>query len=136
VARYDLGLSWDEFSDLTPSMFVALCKRRNVRLKHEKFANAQTAAAVYNVATRSAEPLTAYDFVRDPKEAEAHEQRQTLKRQIKDAVIRMPQDTDRAKFMRLRGNIIKQLEAIGRTDAAELWAECWPSLVPEGDICQ
>jgi hypothetical protein len=128
-----LGLSADELGQLTPAMFRALCDRRNVRLKHERFANALTASAVYNVNRPSAdEPMvSAYDFVRDGKDSQEHHERQTLKRQIKHAVMSMPQATPRAKFLKMRTNIIAQLTSQGRTDAAELWAECWPTLVPK-----
>lgn len=131
VARYDLGLDWEEFADLTPSMFLALQKRRGVRLKHERFASGLTAAAVYNASGMAGEAVSAYDFVRDAKQSEAHEQRQTLKRQILHTVQQMPANTTREKFLKLRSNIIAQLEQIGRTDAEELWAECWPSIVPQ-----
>ena len=104
VARFDLRLSWEEFADLTPGMFAALCKRRNIRLKHERFANALTASAVYNVHRAGADVpmVTAYDFVRDAKQSEAHEQTQLLKRQIQEAVTRMPANTPREKFMKVR----------------------------------
>lgn len=136
MARYDLGLSWTEFGDLTPSMFGALCKRRNIRLKHERFANALTASAVYNVHRSGKDDpmVTAFDFVRDAKQSEAHSQTQLLRRQIKDAVGRLPSDTPRAKCLQIRENIITELVALGRADASELWAECWPDLVPhEGE---
>jgi hypothetical protein len=134
VGRYDLGLTWNEFADLTPSMFLALCKRRNIKMKHARFANALTAAAVYNVNRAADSPMvTAYDFVRDEKDSEAREQTQLLKRQILDAVSRMPANTTREKFMRMRENLIAELVKLGRTDAEKLWAECWPSLVPEGE---
>jgi hypothetical protein len=135
VARFDLSLTWEEFADLTPGMFAALCKRRNIRLKHDRFANALTASAVYNVhrAGSDVPMVSAYDFVRDAKQSEAHEQTQLLKRQIQEAVTRMPANTTRDKFMRLRENIIAELVKLGRADAEELWAEIWPSLVPEGE---
>jgi hypothetical protein len=135
VARYDLGLTWEEFADLTPSMFAALCTRRNIRMRHERFANALTASAIYNVHRAGADVpmVTAYDFVRDAKQSEAHEQTQILKRQILEAVTRMPSNTPRERFMTIRGNIIAELVKLGRTDATELWAECWPSLIPEGE---
>ena len=48
-------------------MFSALCKRRNVKIKYERFANAQTAAAVYNVNRGKADDpiVQPFDFVRD-----------------------------------------------------------------------
>ena len=75
VARYDLGLSDDEFGELTPAMFQALCNRRNVRIKYERFANAQTAAAVYNVNRVKADDpiISAMDFVRDEESSRKKE---------------------------------------------------------------
>ena len=134
MARYDLGLSWEELAELTPNMFRALCERRNVRLKHDRYANAITAAAVYNVhrvgeATPMVEP---FDFVRDAKSCELRAKRQEAKAKIMQAVGIMPTNTTREKFMEIRERVVAGLTAEGRTDAAELWAECWPSLVPEG----
>ncbi len=130
MARYDLGLTWEEFGELTPTMFNALCKRRNIKMKHERFANALTAAAVYNVnRAGDSEILTAYDFVRDAKDSEARSQRQTLKRQIKDAIGRLPADAPRARCLKVRESVIAGMVALGRTDAEELWAECWPDLI-------
>jgi hypothetical protein len=132
IARYDLGLSLSEFAELTPSMFAALCKRRNIRLKHERFANALTAAAVYNVNRSKAEdPMTtAFDFVRDEKANKALSETRLLKKQIKDAVGHMPSSTPRNRFLKMRVAYVAELKKLGRTDAEELWAECWPSLVP------
>lgn len=133
MACYDLGRTWEEFGDLTPSMFTALCKRRNIKMKHERFANGLTAAAVYNVSrTRpESETVTAYDFIRDEKDSEARAQRQTLKRQIKEAVGRLPLNATRAQCLKVRESIIAGMVALGRTDAAELWSECWPDLMPD-----
>ncbi|MGA9135549.1 MAG: hypothetical protein WB384_26360, partial [Candidatus Sulfotelmatobacter sp.] len=62
MARYDLGLSVEEFEELTPGMFQALCKRRNIRIKYERYANAQTAAAVYNTARTKADDPMVHPF--------------------------------------------------------------------------
>ena len=133
VARYDLGLGWEEFGDLTPALFTALCKRRNLRLKHERFANALTAAAVYNVNRSSSDNpiMTAFDFVRDEKSSQARAERLAIKAQIMQSVGGMPSDTPREKFMEIRARVISQLNSKGRTDGEALWAECWPTLVPE-----
>jgi len=50
---------------MVPSMFFELRKRRVVRIRHERYANAMTAAMVFNVNRgEEQEPLTAFDFVR------------------------------------------------------------------------
>jgi hypothetical protein len=125
---------------MTPGMFRALCNRRNIRLKHERFANAQTAAAVYNVGRTSAEMpmLTGFDFVRDEEASKKRSEVLAIKASIKQSVGRMPVDTPRAAFLTMRTRMIDFLTAQGRTDAKELWAECWPELVPtEGETaCQ
>jgi hypothetical protein len=132
VARHDLQLDWDEFESLTPSMFQALCRRRNIRLKHERFANALTASAVYNVNRASSDSpiMTAFDFVRDEKSSRARAERLAIKAQIAQSVGTMPTDTPREKFMEIRQRVIASLTAKGRADAEELWKEVWPTLVP------
>ena len=65
IARYDLGLSMEEFGEMVPSMFFELRKRRVVYIRHIRYASAMSAAMVYNVnRPEDAEPLTAFDFVR------------------------------------------------------------------------
>jgi hypothetical protein len=126
-------LTWEEFEDLTPSQFNALTKRRNVRFKHERFANALTAAAVYNVNRTSAETptISAWDFIRtvDP----AQEQRDGIKKMILKVVGDLPCDTPRAKLLELRAKVVNSLTAQGCKNGAGIWAECWPALVP--DLC-
>jgi hypothetical protein len=132
VARYDLSLSWEEFSDLTPSMFNALCVRRNLKFKYDRFANALTASAVYNVnrTTNESPFITAFDFVRDEKQTAVKEERNKIIGTIKQVVGMMPSDTPREKFLAVRERVVNSLKSQGRVDAEELWAECWPSLVP------
>lgn len=140
MARYDLGISsWDELADLTPSMFRALCLRRNVRLKHERLAAAEVAAAVYNVNRNSKEDrlLTGWDFVRDGEQAEKYAAWMDAKQYVRKVLANVPYDAPRSLLMKIRGEAISELTRRGRTDAAELWAEAWPSVVPqEGDECQ
>lgn len=119
-------------------MFTALCNRRNIRLKHERYSNALTAAAVYNVnrATTDVPMISAFDFVRDAESSKARSEEMVLKRQIKDAIDTLPCNTPREAMLDIRRKIVDKLKGIGRTDAEELWADVWPSLVPEGEQCQ
>jgi hypothetical protein len=112
-------------------MFTALCKRRNVRLKHDRFANALTASAVYNVNRTTADSpvLTAFDFVRETAN-EAEEQTKAIKGTIRQIVGNMPSNLPREKFQAIRARTIESLTAQGRTDAESLFDEVWPGLKP------
>jgi hypothetical protein len=74
-------------------MFTALCRRRNIHFKYERYANAITASAVYNCNRASADApiLTAFDFVKevDPE----REQTEKIRRLIKEVVAHMPNST-------------------------------------------
>jgi hypothetical protein len=109
-------------------MFTALCKRRNIHFKYERYANAITASAVYNCNRSSADAqiLTAYDFVKE--DSPEREQTEKIKRLIKEVVGHMPADTTRERLLEVKGRSIASLNEQGRTDAAELWQECWPNL--------
>ena len=131
VARYDLDLSLEEFEELTPGMFQALCKRRNVRIKYERFANAQTAAAVYNAhRTKDEQPtVSAFDFVRDEESARKKEHLDRAKRHCKK-VMNAPKAT-REQIMEIRRKAIEDLKASGYENADDIMNECWPSLKPK-----
>jgi hypothetical protein len=130
IAKYDLGLSYEEFADLTPAMFSALCARRNMKSKHDRFAAGMVAAAVYNVhrANADAPVLTAFDFVRECKPEE--EERKAIMQTIKQAIGSMPSTTTLERLQEIRSNCIASLTAQGRKDAEDIFNECWPSLKP------
>jgi len=67
-------------------MFQALCIRRNVRIRYERFANALTAASIYNVnrATEDTPIVSAFDFIREADPDREHTQE--IKRLIKTVV--------------------------------------------------
>jgi hypothetical protein len=115
-------------------MFQALCIRRNVGIRYERFANALTASAVYNVNRTSDESpvVSAFDFVReaDPE----REQTQQIKRLIKNVVGNIPAGTTREKLLEVRERTIASLKSQGRADAESIFDECWPSL--KGNKCQ
>jgi len=115
-------------------MLKALCVRRNVRLKHERYAAAEVAAAVYNVhrpPNSDAPLMSAWDFVRDGEQARQYADWLEAQRYVRKAIAQLPCDTPREQLMRIRQHTIDTLTRRGRTDAAELWAQAWPSLVPK-----
>ncbi len=114
-------------------MFQALCKRRNVRIKYNRYANAQTAAAVYNV-NRSSEDapiVTPMDFVRDDKDQRERNRIRELQRVIKQNIGGLPSGLSREKILEIRAKQIENLKALGHADAEEIFDDCWPSLKPE-----
>lgn len=127
-------MAWEEFEEATPGMFRALCKRRNIRLKYERYANAETAAAVYNMARTSEEQpvLSAFDFVREPEEAAEHDRIREVRKVIMQAFSGLPA-MDRTKVLELRATMIAKLKAKGQDDAEQIFDDCWPSLKPKED---
>jgi len=129
MAQYDFGLSDEEFGELTPGEFNALCKRRNIRIRYERYAHAITASAIYNCnrADADASIVTAFDFIRTEEDAEKLEKLNKAKRFIKQALA-LPLGTDRAKFLEVRGKVIQDLKASGYQDAEQIVDESFPSL--------
>jgi hypothetical protein len=129
IAHYDLGIrTWEEFCELTPGLFHALWKRRTVRLKYERFAAAQAAAATYNVNRGEDSPIiTAMDFVRDDDAQQEVERKREMRRTLNQlGTIR----GDRKKLLKMRSSMIASLKARGYYDAEEMCNEVWPSLKP------
>lgn len=128
IARYDLGLSLAEFEDLTPAMFQALCKRRNLRFKMDRYANGLTAAAIYNVNRGSSDTpiIEPMDFVREPDPF--REQTNAIRKTIKQVVGQLPVGTKPEQIAEIRTRVISSLLRQGRKDAEQLFDECWPSL--------
>ena len=135
MARYDLHLDLAEFWSLTPGMFQALCRRRNVAIKYERYANALTASAVYNsVRTNEDSPLIcAFDFLRDEKESAKLEKLREGKKFIKKVIGQLPMTTPRSKFLEVRSRAINDLTASGYETPEELFDSAWPSLKPTAE---
>jgi len=131
-AKYDFGLTWEEFEELTPLMFLALCKRRNVAIRYERYANAQTAAAVYNVNRHSADDpiVRPFDFVMTDEQAFERDQLLTIKQFFRSSISHVPRDCPRSKFLEVRANCIRKLTQQGRMDAEQIFDSMYPSLVP------
>ena len=111
-------------------MFKALCARRNIRFKHERFLAGMTAAAVYNVNRASAESpvFTAFDFVRSAEDSERKAETDGIKSMIKSVIGQLPNDVTRERLLDIRSRTIKSLMTQGRKDAEVLFDSCWPSL--------
>lgn len=132
MAKYDFGLTLEEFEELTPGGLWALGKRRNVAIKYDRFANALTASAVYNVNRGDADApvVTAFDFIRDEKDAAKRERIREAKTYIKKVIGNAPMTTPMEKFQEIRRNAIKDLQASGYDNAEDLFNEVWPHLKP------
>ncbi len=135
VARYDLRLSLEEFEDLTPLTFQALCKRRNLKFKMDRYAAAIPASAIYNVnrASTDAPLIEPMDFVREPDPY--REQSSEIKKAIRHSLrqlLAMPCKGQRPvsleQLQDVRTRFINNLKAQGRDDAEALFDECMPSL--------
>ena len=74
-------------------MSNALCARRNIHFKYDRFAAGIVASAVYNVNRASADSpmITAFDFVRDEKDAAARAEVQNIKGVIKHVIGQLPE---------------------------------------------
>jgi hypothetical protein len=138
MARHDFGLSDEEFGELTPGEFRALCKRRNVRIRYERYAHALTASAVYNVNRHSADDpiISAFDFVRDEEASEKREHLLKAKRFVKKVIGGMPIMTPMEKLLEKRLAVIADLKASGYKDGEAIFDECFPHLKPKEDECQ
>jgi hypothetical protein len=133
MARFDLQISMDEFWDLTPTMFQALCRRRNIGIRYERYANALTAAAVYNVNRGSSDDpvVAAFDFIRSEEDAIKLEKVREGKRYINKVIGQLPMmTTTRAKYIDVRRKVIIDLQASGHADAEDLFDSVWPHLKP------
>jgi len=109
-------------------MFQALCKRRNVRIKYERFAGALSAAAIYNVNRGEDYPIiTAMDFVRDDEQQQELERKRSMRRVLNQLGMTRG---DRKKLLKLRAKMIADLKARGNHDAEEMCRAVWPSLTP------
>lgn len=125
-------MSLEELGLCTPRMFQALCHRRNIRIKYERFANAQTAAAVYNTARTSEDQpvVTAFDFVRDEEQSARRERNLQARRFIRSVVMSTPMNAGRNKFLEARANAIKKLKEGGFAEAEQVFNEMFPNLIP------
>ena len=115
-------------------MFLALCKRRNVHIRYQRFANAMTASAVYNVNRSSAEDpvIRPFDFVMDEEQSERRERQMYVRRVVRDSVRSVNMGASREKYLQVRKTVIEKLNAAGYPEAEQVFDEMWPHLKPKG----
>jgi hypothetical protein len=128
-------LTEEQFWELTPTLFRELSKRRNIRIKYERFAAAQVAAAIYNVNRTRKEDmtLTAMDFVRTEEQSEKRERLLKAKRYVIKALGRQSLGTPLEKILDVRSKVIKDLVADGY-DGEQIVNEMFPSLMPKEEL--
>lgn len=129
-ARFDFGLTLDEFADLTPGGFQALARRRAAGIKHLRYANALTASAVYNVnRSKADDPLIRpFDFVMDDEQAERREQKRRFTAYVHKALGHLPSGTTMEKTLSVRLKVIEDLRASGCADPEAFVNGIYPSL--------
>lgn len=101
-------------------------------IRYERYANALTASAVYNVHRGSVDDavVAAYDFVRPEAEAIKLEKVREAHRHIKKVIGSLPMTTTRAKLLDVRRKVIVDLQASGYEDPEAMFNEVWPHLKP------
>jgi hypothetical protein len=109
-----------------------LAKRRNIAIRYDRYSNALTAAAVYNVHRGSVDDAvtTAFDFVRPEDEALKLEKVREAHRHIKKVIGGLPMMTPRPKLLDVRRRAIVDLKASGYEDPEAMFNEVWPHLKP------
>jgi len=109
-----------------------LAKRRNVGIRYDRYANALTASAVYNVNRGSEDSPTvcAFDFVRDEKSAAKLEKLREARQHVKKVIGQLPMTTPREKYLDVRRKVIADLTASKYENAEALFDEVWPHLKP------
>lgn len=135
MAQYDFGLSFKEFSNLTPNMFRALGKRRVLGQRHERSFHGITAAAVYNTArTKDDQTMLdtyGFDFAMTDEQAAAKQRKATFYAFAKKVIGTMPMSTPIEKLQEVRLKGIKDLEQAGCEYAEEIFNTLWPTLKPK-----
>ena len=126
IARYDLGLTDDEFWELTPLQFKALRKRQEIEFRHKCFV-AAIAAADY----RNAHRYESGDKVWSPLDYVVCEggdtdlRREEAKHNIAAAYVLVGSMTP-AQAAKRKENIIRSLRDQGFEDADALFGEVFP----------
>lgn len=82
VARYDLGLTEEEFFDITPAQFFALVKRKNIETKEQDYRSGVIASNIVRVVCKQEDgkkysPSYFFPSLRTDKEREAEASRST-----------------------------------------------------------
>jgi hypothetical protein len=113
-------------------MLYELGRRRNIRIRLDRYANAQTAAAVYNTLRKKDEDpvATGMDFVRTPEQQAKRDRMLEAKGFIRSAIMGVPRMAPRGAYLKARKNVIGKLLSAGHADAERLFDEMCPHLRP------
>lgn len=129
MCRREHGLTWSEFQDLTLPQLEALEERRVIELRHNRFNAALVASAVYNSHKGpNTEPLSPFDFLPDIGDAEDRERerkRRIVKKQMGEAIHRLPLNATRERVLEMRARVIAGANAEG-FNGEELYQEIFP----------
>ncbi len=120
-----------------PGMFQALCRRRNIRIKYERYANALTASAVYNTNRgKQDDPVVRpFDFIMDDDQAAERERAIRFRKHVQKTIGSLPFNTSRATFLEKRRKVIEDLRVSGCSSPEQLFDQVWPHLKPtDGDL--
>ena len=126
MARYDFGMTTQEFGRTTPGMFAALIKRQSVRFRRECYLAGITAAMIANVNRQDehAKVWNPFDFVpdrdRDVKRNKLREQIMSIIRPLME-FNSAPEALDKA-----RAGIVSNLIKAGHEDVEEVFDEMFP----------
>ena len=120
IARYDFGLTQEEFGRLTPGMFKALLSRKQARFREQLYLAGITASMVWNMTPKKSDKaLSPWDFVPDP---EAETRRDELKRNV-SAFFGMIVESGANKVFDVEGvrkKIVDKLKGKGHDDVEEV----------------
>jgi hypothetical protein len=139
MARYEFGMSLEEFGECTPRMFKALCHRRIIRIKYERYAHAQTASMVYNTSDRRADdaPLVhPMDWVRDGEQVKQHEERKKIREFIYKVMVGVPPGTTIGKLRQVKKKALADIvnaKLMTWNEAERLFDSVWPTLKEKVD---
>ncbi len=133
IACYNFRLDWEEFAECTPKMYRALFNRYHIGIRHLRYANALTTAAVYNSnRSKADDPIVeAFAFVATEEEAARKARRKPFREYVNKALsmwVQLP-----AKFAEKRLLVIQDLRVAGCENPEELVARMFPEFKPKED---
>jgi tetraacyldisaccharide-1-P 4'-kinase len=127
MARFDLGLSLEEFGQMTPRMFDALLERRHIEFRYQLLAAATVAATVINVNRRPSDPpVSPYDFV-------IEETPRDLAKKNIASLFAMVGTGEPERFDNMRRRAIAGLKQEGFSDAEEIFREVFSAWKDNGN---
>jgi hypothetical protein len=117
-------MTWEEFGEMTPSMFQALHKRRHEDFKRLCYTAGIPASMVYNVNRgEDSNPISPFEFVpRRPLTA-----RERVIHNIKSEFAMVKPGTPVEFLEKKRQRTIEHLIKAGHADAEQLFREAFPS---------